>query len=159
MDSSGTGMQLGAQQQTMQPQLQLQMLQPQMMQPQLQMGPIAQGPVGEQHPLGYKFKISRSVGTVHKVPKCHQVDGIEHMDKKLDSTLTGEMDSDESAVVVWLLSRLKPDFKLTDLRCEYYEELYLKYKHAAERVKDCICFCFLPNHAETVFLYLVSCYN
>jgi len=81
-------------------------------------------------------KISTSVGTVLKVPKCHQLDAIAMVDPKLDSTLTGKCDADEVCVILWLLTRIRPNFKIPDLRCEYYEQLFEKYKQAADRIKD-----------------------
>ena len=82
------------------------------------------------------MKISRSVGTVLKIPKSHQVDGLLAIDAKLDSTLTGKMDIEELAVAIWILTRIRPDFKLPDLRCEFYDEIHAKYKHASERIKE-----------------------
>jgi len=113
-----------------------------------------QGPPPEDQqpgPEGMKLKISRSVGTILKVPKCHQGTGMEKIDAKLDSTLTGKMDNEEGAVVIWILTRIKPDFKIADLRCEYYEELWGKYQHAAERIKDRICFVSYPQPCRDCF--------
>jgi len=86
-----------------------------------------------------KTKISRSVGTIKQLPKCQQVDGIESVEPSLDSTLSGKCDSDELAVLVWLLTRIRPDFRTADLRVEAYEDIFERYKTAATRNKD------LPN--------------
>ena len=79
--------------------------------------------------------ISRSVATVQKIPKCHQVDGVTAIEASLDSTLSGKCDQDELAVMVWILTRIKPNFKISDLRCEYYEDIYELYKSAASRLR------------------------
>ena len=85
---------------------------------------------------GEKTKISKSISTIHKVPKCHNVDGVGHIAKNLDSTLTGKCDADELAIIVWLLTRIRPDFKISDLRCIYYEDIFEKYEMAAARLRD-----------------------
>ena len=54
----------------------------------------------------------------------------------LDSTLTGKCDADELAIIVWLLTRIRPDFKIADLRCVYYEDVFEKYEKAASRLRD-----------------------
>ena len=88
-------------------------------------------------------RISKSVSTIQKVPKCHQVDGIQHVDASIDSTLSGKCDQDELAVIVWLLTRIKPDFKVSDLRCDYYEQIFEKYQCAGKRIKERREFIFL----------------
>jgi len=79
------------------------------------------------------------VGTIKQLPKCQQVDGIESVEPSLDSTLSGKCDTDELAVIVWLLTRIRPDFRTADLRVEAYEDIFERYKTAATRNKD------LPN--------------
>ena len=82
-------------------------------------------------------KISTSVSMLKKIPKMHQVDGIQQLDSRLDSTLTGALDQEELSVIVWLLTHMKPDFKMHDLRCDTYEEIFAnKLMGAAQRVKD-----------------------
>ena len=83
-----------------------------------------------------KKKVSGSVSTVHKIPKCHQVDGIQAIEASLDATLSGKCDQDELAVIVWILTRIKPNFKISVLRCGYYEDVSESYKIAAGLVKD-----------------------
>ena len=63
-----------------------------------------------------KKKVSGSVSTVHKIPKCHQVDGIQAIEASLDATLSGKCDQDELAVIVWVLTRTKSNFKISELR-------------------------------------------
>ena len=63
---------------------------------------------------GQKTKIANSVSTIHKIPKCHNVDGVGLIAKNLDATLTGKCDADELAIIVWLLTRIRPDFKIAD---------------------------------------------
>ena len=81
-------------------------------------------------------QISASVSCVGKIPRCHQLDGINVIDPNLDSTLCGKCEQDELAVIVWMLTGIRPDFKLTDLRCGDYEAIADKYKFAANRLKE-----------------------
>ena len=83
-----------------------------------------------------KTKISRSVPTVLKMPKCHQMEGLAKIDPSLDSTLTGKFDTEEIAVGIWILTRIKPNFTMADLCCDFYEEVIDKYVISAERLKD-----------------------
>ena len=96
--------------------------------------PVPQPPTVQTEPQMYK--ISTSIQYIYKIPKCHQVDGIHLIVKQLDPTLTGKMDQEEAAVVVWILTGIRPDFKLSDLRCNFYQQLLEKYMHAAERLKE-----------------------
>ena len=162
MHGAGTGMQLGQQQMLPAGAVYLGMPQAQPMQMQQQQLQFQQGPpqgTDVQPASKYTKLISRSVGCVLKVPKCHQADGVEQIDAKLDSTLTGKLDQEELAVVIWILTQIRPDMKLTDLRCEYYEELFLKFIYAANRIKDRITNLsklFVPslNHASNVFIWV-----
>ena len=82
-----------------------------------------------------KQKIASGVGCVLLIPKCHQVDGIAAIAESLGSTLTGKLDQEELAVVIWILTRIRPDFRISELRCEHFEEVHEKYKQAALRLK------------------------
>ena len=59
-----------------------------------------------------------------------------HIAKNLDSSLAGKCDADELAIIVWLLTRIRPDFKIADLRCVYYDDVFEKYEMAAARLRD-----------------------
>ena len=67
-------------------------------------------------------KIGSGVYSLFRIPKWVQVDGIQKMSEALDSTLTGGLSAEELAIVVWLLCRIAPNFKMCDLRCSSYEE-------------------------------------
>ena len=82
------------------------------------------------------LKIGTSIHVIQKVPKRYQVDGIQRIESDLDSTLTGKCDQDECAVIIWMLTRIDPNFTLSDLRVCYYDDLWDKYKLAAARLKD-----------------------
>ena len=103
---------------------------------QMPMQPLTGVPDTTQNGSQNVHKIHSGVQYVGKIPKCHQVDGLLRIDKFLDSTLTGKLDQDEAAVVVWMLTRIRPGFKIADLRCTTYEDVFEKYKCAADRIKD-----------------------
>ena len=66
--------------------------------------------------------IAKNVLAICKIPKCQQLDGIAAVDPSLDATLCGKWNNQELCVVVWLLTRITPNFKITDLRCRTYQE-------------------------------------
>ena len=101
-----------------------------------QLGPPGPGQEGSPDPKSKWHLISRSATTLSKIPKCHNVDGIFQVDARLDPTLTAKMETDEISITVWLVTRMRPDVRVVDLRCEYYEELWVKYEVAAKRLKD-----------------------
>ena len=103
---------------------------------QMLMQPLTGVPDTTQNGSQNVHKIHSGVQYVGKIPKCHQVDGILRIDKFLDSTLTGKLDQDEAAVVVWILIRIRPNFRISDLRRTNYEEVHDKYVIAADRLKD-----------------------
>lgn len=80
--------------------------------------------------------ISTSISCVLKVPKSQQIDGIVSIAPSLDSTLTGQCESDVLAVLVFMLTGIKANFPLSQLRVTYYEELWEKYAVAAKRTEE-----------------------
>ena len=67
----------------------------------------------------WRHKISNSVHCVSKIPRRHHVDGLAVIDQRLDSSLTGKLDKVELSVVSWMLTKVRPNFLLTELRGEY----------------------------------------
>ena len=66
----------------------------------------------------YNDVIAKNVLVISKIPKCHQLDGIAAVDPSLDATLCGKWNKEELCVVVWLLTRITPNFKITHSVCE-----------------------------------------
>ena len=83
-----------------------------------------------------KTIVSKSVSYILKLPKCHFVDCFQLIDTRLDPTLTGKLEQDEAALVLWILTRVRPNFKVWDLRCSTYEEIFVCLQAAAQREKD-----------------------
>ena len=67
------------------------------------------------------IRLTSSISTILRIPKIHQVDCLQKMDSFLDSTLIGKCDSQELVVIVWLFTRIKPGFKIADMRCDDYD--------------------------------------
>ena len=80
-----------------------------------------------------RTRITSSATTVKKIPKCHQIELISGIESTLEAYLTNNIDGEELALVVWILTRVTPHTKLTDIRCGTYDDLLYKYKVAAER--------------------------
>jgi len=100
-----------------------------------------QPPMPESMKTSERVKVSSSVGTVVKIPKAWQVKGIEALHEMLDCTLLGKFDQNILAIVLWLLTDIKPNFKMADLMVAYYDELGAKYLKGA----DCVHFDWLTE--------------
>jgi hypothetical protein len=70
------------------------------------------------------------------MPSKHKVEVIEKVAPDLDPTLTGTLGSSELSTIMYMLSRVKVDVKLTDLRVEYYDEVTAALSKASCRFKD-----------------------
>ena len=53
-----------------------------------------------------------------------------------DPAITADLDQVTMAVLVWCLTRVRPNIVITDLRSRTFMDLYETLKHAAERVKE-----------------------
>ena len=81
-------------------------------------------------------QIPRICATIYKIPKHVQMDGIALIDARLDPTLTGKMEQEEIAISIWMLTKIRPNFRIVDLRCEVVDRLVDLYKTASQREKD-----------------------
>ena len=73
---------------------------------------------------------------IQKLPMCRLTEAVEFVEPKLDVTLTATLDLAVLSVIMWDLTRLKPDMKISELRCTTYLELWLRMRCAAERYKN-----------------------
>ena len=82
-------------------------------------------------------KVTTAGLPINKLPKVRLSEGIEFLEETLDSTLTAHSscDQDMCAIIVWLLTRIRPNLMITDLRCERYIDLYLRFRAASNRFK------------------------
>ena len=74
-----------------------------------------------------------------RLPKNRLGEALEFLEEVLDSTLTAAAtcDQDMLAILIWLLTRIKPNQMITDLRCERYIDVYLRVRAASNRIKQC----------------------
>ena len=73
-----------------------------------------------------------------KLPKIRLGEALEFIEEVLDSTLTAAAtcDQDMLAILIWLLTRIRPNLMISDLRCERYIDLYLRLRAACNRIKQ-----------------------
>ena len=64
------------------------------------------------------------------------LDGIALIYERLDPSFTGKMDAAELPVLVWIITKIRPNFRIADFRCEYFESVREKYLVAASRLKE-----------------------
>ena len=84
-----------------------------------------------------KQTISRSINILRKVPKVINIQFVNLIVEKIDPTMIGPMQNDEIMVILWALTKLKPNFKIGFLaNCKTYEHLLEHYKVAATRCKE-----------------------
>ena len=86
---------------------------------------------------GMDTKVTTASIPISKLPKIRLTEAIEFLEEKLDSTITSNahVTQELAAIVIWLLSGIKPNTKLTDLRCKLYIEVYDRFRAAKDRKK------------------------
>ena len=86
---------------------------------------------------GMDSKVTTASIPICKLPKVRLTEAIEFLEERLDSTITSNahVTQELAAIVIWLLSGIKPNTKLTDLRCKHYVEVYDRFRAAKDRKK------------------------
>ena len=87
-------------------------------------------------PDGKRQKITTAAIPLSKMPNKHKVESIEALVPQLDPTLTGNLPADELTIILFLLTRVKSDMKLTDLRADFYDDVTKAMEKASVRLKD-----------------------
>ena len=72
---------------------------------------------------GLDAAITRSAVAVTGLPKTRLSELVELIHEPFDSTITAEFTPATSAMLIWLLCRIKPNVKICDLRVGTYREL------------------------------------
>ena len=85
---------------------------------------------------GMDKKLTTGGISISKLPKIRLSESVEFVEPHLDSTLLAQCDQDLLAMIVWLLTRIRPNIKIQDLRCDVYVEIYIRFKNAAARLKQ-----------------------
>ena len=88
---------------------------------------------------GYRKGMEKPLTTgsipLFKLPKCRLTEGIEFLCNEIDCTLTAPLDQLMLSLIVWELTRVKPDIKITEFHATSYLDLYLRLRGANERIK------------------------
>ena len=66
--------------------------------------------------LSWSAKITRSVSTLHNVPRNRRTQLLEHIDGRLDAALTSELDSTQVSQLLFIYTKVRPNAKIADLR-------------------------------------------
>lgn len=90
----------------------------------------------QQGPDSKRQKVTTAVIPLTKMPNKHKVESIEAVAPELDPTLTGNLQADELTIILFVLTRVRSDMKLQDLRVEYYDDITRSMAKAASRLKD-----------------------
>lgn len=80
-------------------------------------------PVAATYVKGLDAAITRSAAAMASLPKTRLSELVELIHMPFDSTVTAEFNSATYAQVIWLLCRVKPGVKISDLRVGTYREL------------------------------------
>ena len=86
---------------------------------------------------GMDTKVTTASIPLCKLPKVRLAEALEFLEERLDSTITSNAYADQEllSITVWLITNIKPNTKITDLRCKYYVEIYERLRAAKERKK------------------------
>ncbi len=147
-------MQMAGMPQMQQPQMQQQMMgmpqmhQPQMQQPQTQQPLVAMLPPSVQQETqavyssvpgwrpGMETKVTTAGWPLFKLPKVRLTESIEFVESELDVTLLAGRSTQCLIIILWELTRVRPETRIQDLRCSLYIEIYMRLRRAAERHKE-----------------------
>ena len=83
-----------------------------------------------------KATITSSATFLLSVPKSRRAQLLESLSSRFDAAVTADMSSDDINKLIWLLTKLKPLTKLSDLRVKRYSDLVTLMKQAMQRVGD-----------------------
>ena len=89
-------------------------------------------PSGEERtPIG-----GRSAPVPLKFPRRQGMACLKFLDERFDPTLTGNSNQDEIAIIIWLLTGMRPLYPCNDLGCKYWDELFAAIAKGQARKKD-----------------------
>ena len=69
------------------------------------------------------------------VPKVRKSEALEEVCSTLDATSTADLAMGSMDKLLWLLTHVRPNTKLADLRCRTWRDLYRKLQLASKRVE------------------------
>ena len=105
-----------------------------------QMGPPVPGPVHAlDNPSGGEERTAiggRSTPVPLKFPRKFGIALLKFLDERFDPTLTGNSNQEEIAIIIWLLTGMRPLYPCNDLGCKYWEDLFEAIAKGQARKKD-----------------------
>ena len=70
-----------------------------------------------------------------KLPLVRLGEALEEIDQEFDATITADLTELDRSIVIWMLTKCKPNLRISELRCESYKELFDKLAHLGARSK------------------------
>jgi len=89
-----------------------------------------------------RSRITGSASILHALPKTRRAQLLEHIDPRLDAALTADLDTESISKILWMLTKVKPNTKIADLRVKRYDQLGSLMSRAAVRVAS------TPGHTD-----------
>jgi hypothetical protein len=93
-----------------------------------------------------RSRITGSASILHALPKTRRAQLLEHIDPRLDAALTADLDTESISKILWMLTKVKPNTKIADLRVKRYDQLGSLMRRAAVRVAS------TPGHTDLLDL-------
>ena len=78
-----------------------------------------------------KAQVSHAGGLMMEVPKVRKSEALEEVCSTLDATSTADLAMASMDKLLWLLTHVRPNTKLADLRCITWRDLYRKLQLAS----------------------------
>ena len=82
-----------------------------------------------------KAQISHAGGLVMEVPKVRKSEALEEVCDAFDATSTADLSMGSMDKLLWLVTHVRPNTKLADLRCVAWRDLFRKLQQARKRVE------------------------
>ena len=82
------------------------------------------------------MKLTTQSVPVFKLPSSRLSQAVEWIDQSMDAIATSALDQSAYATLLWIMTKVKPDLKITVFRVETYRQLYDLFKNANTRLKD-----------------------
>ena len=71
-----------------------------------------------------------------KFPKVWALAALKYFDERFDQTLTGNCDQEELAIMIWLITNVKPLYSCSNLGCTTWQQLFAALEKGQQRKKD-----------------------
>ena len=81
-------------------------------------------------------KITTANIPVYKLPKVRLSECVEVCHSEFDATMTSDLSQVSLAILLWMMTHVMPNIKVTDLRCNTYHEMYNRFLVAKTRLRS-----------------------